>query len=233
MVDGENALKRSDLTEMTLESVCRHLVVKDTGLGTWKFAHASVTEYYTEKGQPWFKDAEAEVAVVLINCLTDCCSRYPWGNPQLEATITVSDVEKWFRRKADPDDVLDPRHPLQIYTHINWLHHIQDIQDGHSRTGDVAHALKRFFGGNPLICSKEYKAFRTIVCGHWSYYATMDNRMAYNPHPEFGFVALGLHRDMDGWWDNEISSLLESTCDYLLETAAAFGHTDLCERFNA
>ncbi|KAM0426280.1 hypothetical protein ACHAPT_008320 [Fusarium lateritium] len=59
-VDGERRLQKSDLTEQTLESVCRHLVVRDPNLGVWKFPHASAAEYFGDKDEAWVKDAQAE-----------------------------------------------------------------------------------------------------------------------------------------------------------------------------
>ncbi|KAJ0270096.1 hypothetical protein COL940_011930 [Colletotrichum noveboracense] len=71
-IDGNKALDSSDLTEPILETVCRHLIVRDSDLGVWKFPHASVAEYFGTKDELWVKDAPAEIAVVLINCLIDC-----------------------------------------------------------------------------------------------------------------------------------------------------------------
>ncbi|CAI0654475.1 unnamed protein product [Colletotrichum noveboracense] len=71
-IDGNKALDSSDLTEPILVTVCRHLIVRDSDLGVWKFPHASVAEYFGTKDELWVKDAPAEIAVVLINCLIDC-----------------------------------------------------------------------------------------------------------------------------------------------------------------
>ncbi|KAH7187296.1 ankyrin repeat-containing domain protein [Fusarium oxysporum] len=54
--------------------------------------------------------------------------------------------------------------------------------------------------------------------------------MGYNPHATFGIIALGLHHVLDGWLDENLSSLVKSRGVGLLYTAATFGHTDLCER---
>ncbi|UQC89467.1 uncharacterized protein CLUP02_14998 [Colletotrichum lupini] len=59
--DGMKALDKSDLTEKMLETVCRHLIVRDPELKVWRFSHASVREYFEDKkGEPWVKDAPAE-----------------------------------------------------------------------------------------------------------------------------------------------------------------------------
>ncbi|KAJ3944291.1 uncharacterized protein N0V96_005817 [Colletotrichum fioriniae] len=47
--DGMKAVDKSDLTEKMLETVCRHLIVRDPDLNVWRFSHASVREYFEDK----------------------------------------------------------------------------------------------------------------------------------------------------------------------------------------
>lgn len=227
--DGECDIDKSDLNEQTLETVCRHLIVRDPNLGVWKFPHASVAEYFGDKEEPWVKDAQAEVTVFLINWMTDCCSNPPsdWPPADPEAGISYTGISRWFETgRADPDDTLDPRHPLQTYIHQNWLHHIQDLPDDDPKVTDVAQALKRFLGESPQQPSTEYYVFFQNILIHQRFCYPYITRSLYEKtHSAFAVVALGLHRVLDGWWDKDLNPPLMSK---LLPFAIQFGDTEVC-----
>ncbi|KAK2013437.1 hypothetical protein LZ32DRAFT_676202 [Colletotrichum eremochloae] len=236
--DGEKALDKSDLTVKTLEDVCRHLIVRDPGLGVWKFPHASVAEHFAAKNEPWVKDAQAEVTIVLINCMIDCCSVYSSVWPPSD--VSKDDWEalsNWFRaRMADPDQTLDPRHPLQVYTRENWLKHIHNLLEQDDRIEDVVLALKRFLGEEgPQQSSNEYQVFCNCIMAYsMSMWETNSNIYRWvKPVTDFvfGVVAFGFHRLLPGWWDREVDlpSLLSDEGLDLLQIATYFGHYDLCQ----
>jgi hypothetical protein len=73
------------ITEQQLESACRHLVVKDSELGLWKFSHASVLDYFKEKNEPWFRNHSAEVTLFMFDQMMKCLSRGLLWNEDSEA----------------------------------------------------------------------------------------------------------------------------------------------------
>ncbi|OHE99342.1 hypothetical protein CORC01_05383 [Colletotrichum orchidophilum] len=240
--DGDKALDKSDLTERILGTVCRHLVVRDPGLGDWKFPHASVAEYFEAKNESWVKDAQAEITIILINCMIDCCSAYSSVWPPSGVFKNDKDfaLHFWFMtEREDQDQTLDPRHPLQEYTQQNWLTHIRDLSEKDDRIGDVARALKRFLGEEgPQQSSREYQVFCTHILAHarWDFFGreyTFDMRFHIKPSTNFvfGVVAMGLHRLLPEWWnrDLDLSSSVNGEGSGLLQIATRYGHYDLCE----
>ncbi|KAF4962946.1 hypothetical protein FSARC_9002 [Fusarium sarcochroum] len=245
-VDGQKALGKSDLTEQTLEWVCQHLIVKDTELKVWKFPHASVGEYFKNKQESWIQDAPAEITICLINCLIDSCAGYPsvWPPPTVRGDWERAEtsmgldrvVRKWLEaRDANPNEISDPRHPLQKYIQKEWLNHVKDVSDQDLMATGVAHALKRFLGENdPQQSSEEYQVFCTfILCGQRWYHDRIDrifNAVKPSKNPTFGIIAMGLYRLLAGWWDQDLdSSQANDAGRDLLAIAAQFGHKDVCE----
>ncbi|KAI3530042.1 hypothetical protein CABS01_16023 [Colletotrichum abscissum] len=235
--DGMKALDKSDLTEKMLETVCRHLIVRDPELKVWRFSHASVREYFEDKkGEPWVKDAPAEVAIVLINCLRDCCAGYSsiWPPSDVEpfsSTLQENsclDLDDWMRAGgADLDQPLDPRHPLQAYIHRNWLAHLHDLSEQDDRAEDVAFALKRFLGEEcPPHSSREYRVF----CRQTSPWFEPQHIQPF-ANFAFGVVAMGLHRFLPEWWNEglDLPSLVNENGLSLLQIATFVGHYDVCQ----
>lgn len=235
-VDGNSPLNKSDLVEKTLESVCRHLVVKDSRLGIWKFPHASVLEYFESERQdePWFKDAEVEVAICLIGCVKDSCSYLPSLLPSslVKDRVGSSDIEEWFRSgTADFDKASDPRHPLQFYAQLNWLDHIYDIKAGNPNIEEIAQALKRFLGNSPNEFSMEFNIFCEYVVKVRAKYHNIERWMKVIRHPAVALIGLGLHKVLHGWWDRDLdlSSKERPNGSDLLTVATDFDQEDLCE----
>lgn len=237
-VDGNSPLNKSDLVEKTLESVCRHLVVKDSRLGIWKFPHASVLEYFENERQDesWFKDAEAEVAICLIGCVKDCCSYLPSILPSslVGDRIKSSAIEEWFRSgTTDLDKPSDPRHPLQIYAQQNWLEHIYDFESENPKIEDITQTLKRFLGNNPNEFSMEFTIFCDYVVKGRAIYYKIERWMKVIRHPAVAIIGLGLHKVLHGWWDRDLdlSSEERPNGSDLLIIATDFDQEDLCEYF--
>lgn len=240
---GDRPLDKSDLTEKVLETVCRHLVVRDPYLGVWKFPHASVAEYFKAKNESWVKDAQAEVTIVMINCMRDCCADYSrvWPPSDIVRYDTSlqdtphPNLKSWFDAGgADPDQPSDPRHPLQAYIQLNWLTHIHNLSGKDNRAGDVALALKRFLGEEGAQqSSREYQVFcsRIMESAQWGYYALIWHQVRPNTNFAFGVVAMGLHRLLPEWWDRDLDlpSLVNQDGLGLLEIATYFGYYDLCQ----
>lgn len=226
----KSLLAESDITEDTLKKVCRNLIVWEPRLKVWKFPHASVAEYFAAKDESWIKNAEAEITVVLINCLTNCCAAAPtdWLPQNIDGTQENAAIMEWlWTGKADPENTLDPRHPLQIYIQLRWVDHIRHLWDQDIKSMDVVQALKRFMGESPQQASDAYHVYvKYIMASQFG-----DTRMRdfiFNKSPVFGIVAMGLHQPLDGWWERDLDSALLPN---LLQIAIYFGHTDLCENF--
>ncbi|KAI3529843.1 hypothetical protein CSPX01_15222 [Colletotrichum filicis] len=226
--DGMEALDKSDLTEKMLETVCRHLIVRDPRLNVWRFSHASVREYFGDKkGEPWIKDAPAEVAIVLINCLRDCCAAYSSIWPDYESASVGTLQERMGAGGAALDQPLDPRHPLQAYIRTNWLAHLHDLSEQDGRAEDVAFALKRFLGEEcPPRSSREYQVFCSPRI-HWLVREHIEPIANF----AFGVVAMDLHRFLPEWWYKglDLPSLVNKNGLGLLQIATYFGHYDLCQ----
>ncbi|KAK1508104.1 uncharacterized protein CCOS01_16105 [Colletotrichum costaricense] len=245
--DGMKAHDKSDLTEKMLETVCQHLIVRDPKLEVWRFSHASVREYFEDKKKErWVKDAPAEVAIVLINCLRDCCAAYSSIWPPSDVDDDDDDSrtlqegcgthsDSWYEAGgADLDQPLDPRHPLQAYIRLNWLTHTHDLPEQDDRAEDVALALKQFLGEErPPCSSKEYQVFcsRAIEPAQWLFYTPMSKQVRPVTNFAFGIVAMGLHRFLPEWWNEglDLPSLVNEEGLGLLQIATHFGHYDLCQ----
>lgn len=76
--EEESRLQDEYFDKSTLESVCEHLLVKDSKLGVWKFPHASVLEYFETKDDSWVRNALGDVTEFLIETLRKCC--VIWGS---------------------------------------------------------------------------------------------------------------------------------------------------------
>ncbi|KAF4784224.1 ankyrin repeat protein [Colletotrichum scovillei] len=248
-IGKEVCLEDSDLTEEKVEVICRHLVVKDT-LGIWKFSHASVSEYFGTKQEPWVEHAKAEVASFLINRLIDCCSAFGTVWPVLEhmwlrewQEMSLYNLETWFQaRPRGHVHTSDPHHPLQLYSQLNWLDCVHGISSQDAKASVVTQSLKRFLGEKgPQQSSEEYQIFCRYVVpmlGSLGGVCRERRNMAYvhvSPdimpptNPILGIVTFGLHHLLAGWWDQDVDlvPMLNENGSDLLTIALRHGHMDL------
>lgn len=215
------------IDESTLESICSHLVVLDSQLRVWKFPHASVAEYFeNQQHRSWIDQAPEEVAILLVSCLIDCYSE--WKIPKRYTKIV-----EFLQTTPDLDNHSDPRHSLQRYTRKYWLQHVQNIQNQCQEATGLSEVLKRFLGppGPQKSSSKQYQAWcrhmssRDVL--HYSHSCYRD--IQPSEKSIFGICALGLHKLLKDWWDEDIdvSQVNREKLD-LLAIAAKHGHDDLC-----
>ncbi|PTB48146.1 hypothetical protein M431DRAFT_100631 [Trichoderma harzianum CBS 226.95] len=219
---AEAALRLSSpITQSTLESICRNLVVRDSKLGVWKFPHASAAEYFEGKHKDWTTRAHEDVAILLISYLIDCYSewRIPLWNESRNLPLGAVDL----------DDYLNFEHPLQDYARRFWVWHARSAADHHR----VSPVLKRFLGaaGPQKSSSQQYQAW----CQHVNVNIRIGpgNLYSYDLFPAeisiFGICALGLHTLLEGWWDKDIDVLMVNSRGMdLLSIAAKYGHRSLC-----
>ncbi|KAJ4165744.1 hypothetical protein LMH87_007364 [Akanthomyces muscarius] len=227
---NENSWNKSDINENILKIVCRNLIVLDSELGVWRFPHASVAEHFGGKDEPWIRNAEAEVAVVLINCLTDSCSSAP---SVLLSARRDTGLKEWIRilhrRKDKLDNTSNPWHPLQAYTRLSWMDHIHHLSDQDSKCTALVHALKQFLGESPQRVSSAYQIFvKYFMASEPLYALCMEAFTMSMTNSVFGVVALGLHRSLEGWWEKDLDHTLLPD---LLLCAISCGRTDLCLDF--
>ncbi|KAI0546424.1 hypothetical protein F4679DRAFT_557848, partial [Xylaria curta] len=227
-VDGEPCLNIDDyLSEPALESICRHLIVKDSQ-DYWKFPHASVEEYFIgEKHRSWTTDdAQAELAKLSLLLLPKAFQnlQLPESNEEAYAIIYAAD------RTAQ-----DPVVSLRNYAAEHWISHIKAIRCKAECTR-VSGLLKRFMVAqdDPWRSTSAYQA--------WARYAdlvdirSLDTRLftrSLEPseNPSFGITAMGLHTLAARWGENCLKQNLNnfnSVGRDLLSIAAKYGHTELC-----
>ncbi|KAK5998063.1 hypothetical protein PT974_00434 [Cladobotryum mycophilum] len=225
--NAEDALKlSSSITESDLESICSHLIVKDSQLEVWKFPHASVAEYFEVTHKIWVDEALEDIAILLLSCLIDCYSS--WTLPTLE-----EDVELFLKKTPDLDNHLDPRHPLQEYTRKHWVWHVKSTANPDQEPIRVPQVLKRFLGveGPQKTSSRQYQAWRRhmLVKSARPYHMLDFDDLKPTEKSIFGICALGFHGFLKDWWDDDIdvSQVNDQGLD-LLAIAAKYGHRELC-----
>jgi ankyrin repeat protein len=238
--DATNVFQEADLTKASLETVCRHLVVHDQRLDEWKFPHASVSEYFKERGKEWMTDREVRIAGLLVEFLADCCSNYGKARSPRDAgfqdededSTSSSSDESWRSELTDPDNSLHPRHPLQKYTSRHWAKHIQGLSGDDSKATKVVEPLKKFIGEG--YSWKQPSSAYQIFCKHIlpQVYAFQSWRVESRAkeHPAFLVAYLGLDKVLQGWWDRDLepSWFKADEGSDLLAVAAAFGRIDIC-----
>ncbi|QYT03017.1 ANK_REP_REGION domain-containing protein [Trichoderma simmonsii] len=225
-INLESVTVSDAIDESTLESICSHLVVLDSQLKVWKFAHASVAEYFENQHQSWIDKAAEDVAILLVSCLTDCYSN--WTPPEY-----YNEAEDFLKTAPDLENYLDPRHPLQNYMRQYWSQHVKNTpHQDHEVTG-LLEAIKRFLGaeGPQATSSQQYQAW----CKHKSFCNDNDGDRfsTWDLEPRqtsiFGICVLGLHTLLTGWWDKNIDvSQVNRMGRDLLAIAATYGHDGLC-----
>ncbi|KAL7959098.1 hypothetical protein V8C34DRAFT_280894 [Trichoderma compactum] len=211
----------SPITQSTLESICRNLVVRDSQLGVWKFPHASAAEYFEGRHKDWTGKAHEDVAILLISYLIDCYSEWRIPQGSLSSELPLS--------KLDLDDHLNLEHPLQDYARRFWAWHARSTSD-HQRVSPI---LKRFLGaaGPQKLSSQQYRRwFLHIWQKETRHMPRLDADDLYPAEKSiFGICALGLDTLLEGWWDNDLDVLLVNDAGMdLLAIAAKYGHRSLC-----
>ncbi|KAL6825903.1 hypothetical protein J3E69DRAFT_335339 [Trichoderma sp. SZMC 28015] len=213
----------SPVTQSTLESICRNLIVRDSRLKVWKFHHASAAEYFEGRHKDWTAKAHEDVAILLISHLIDCYSE--WRIPHWNQSSKLPSYE------LDLDDYLNLKHPFQKYAKRFWVWHARSATNHHR----VSPILKRFLGaaGPQKPSSQQYRI--------WCYHMRQESTTFYMPtrlylgdlFPAemsiFGICAMGLHTLLEGWWDKNIDlSLVNGERMDLLSIAVKYRHHSLC-----
>lgn len=229
--------------ESTVESICRHLIVKDSHLRTWRFSHASVAEYFEKEHKDWSGRAREDVAAVLLSNLL---TRWSVRKAPKRDWVKLVRYHQFDRSESNLDDFWELHHPLQLYTDKYWLLHVRSTSLQSEGQEEVQRLLKCFFGledGPPRSASLAYQAWIEDIQSQgtaWNQHLRLvhlddehhlldasDILPAKNPI--FGICVLGLHGLLRGWWDKglDISQVNAEGLD-LLAIAAKYGHEELC-----
>lgn len=241
-MDGDNAVDNSDLNQLTLETICKDLVVLLPGSRTWGFPHASVAEHFLLKHDPWIQNAKADITILLTYLLIESCAivlPVSLESPPPEAveeweespSLQSSDDGRFKSETESLDDSVD-QYALYTYNHQEWLNHIHDISIQDPKLADLIEALKLFLGqGGPKEPSTEYRVFCDRVLPCHSELFMMEQYFAEpSDNARFGITAMGLIRLLPGWWDQDLDpSELNAHGQNLLAIAAYFGDVFACK----
>lgn len=218
--DGESHDIEDELTEETLRSICRHLVVTDSKRDVWKFPHASIIEYFETEHEWTMAKAHSFVAKHALICLIN-------GHFKCESPTDSEGIDQ-----VSSSNKRDPHHPasyLQEYLRQYWYRHVHALEDLRPHDAQLSRLVKRFIGLNssPQQSSQQYR--------HWIVKHLFDIRNSCDLFPLdngiFGACNFGFYHILQDWWSAgvDISQVNENGLD-LLAIAAGSGHKHLCEK---
>ncbi|RYC65916.1 hypothetical protein CHU98_g284 [Xylaria longipes] len=221
----------SRIPEAALESICRHLIVKDPQ-GKWKFPHASVEEYFRgERHKSWSSDkAQAELAKLSLLLLIENFGDWALPESDEEARVLIKG------RRGD-GKAQDPVISLLHYVAEHWTSHVRAVQDEGDESTSISQLLKHFMiaqdgryrssSGYMTWARYVYVMHRGIGNNNWM----LPRDLSPTENPAFGIAALGLHTVAKQWGEDclklNLVGLNEEGRD-LLSLAARYGHSELC-----
>ena len=218
----------SKITESSLLSLCKNLLVIDSQLKVWRFSHLSVTEYF--ENNHWdLRQANCHVAKVCLGLLIET---YKNTDPDAVSSRLGDEPDQ----KTETHDMLDLAHPLQLYARHHWMIHVQ-MQEGQEVGFMLAHLLKTFFG-SPGESSLQYRRwYRQIVIDSWRRPSTSAftgihiSDIAPERRAVFVMCRFSFYTVLLDWWkDTEIEiSLTNSRGNNLLTLAAMAGCKQICK----
>lgn len=230
---GQFVFDDANLMEANLETICRHLIVKDAK-GYWKFPHASVEEYFLDQGNERAKDwMHGNALVELAELSVFLLKSYKWN---------------WY------NDDKDPKTCLQNYVMFYWVQHVKEVQGTPYAFARIARALKPFMsvedgiyqsslsyqhwieevrGLNYWRYSHHISAYKDEVLQAWGYedgFPLHFGDFEPDDNPAFSIVALGLF-PMTEYWGQDFLDLRKVNWNGLdlLSFAARCGKSEVCE----
>lgn len=224
--DGESHDIEEELTEETLRSICRHLVVKDSKRDVWKFPHASVIEYFETKHEWTMAKAHSFVAKHSLICLIN-------GYSMWELPTDFEEVDE-----VSTSNKRDPRHPasyLQEYMRNYWFRHVYALERLQSHDTQLSRLVNCFMGFNSPLQQSSQQYRRWIEHGQndtkYKYFINNPEDLFPLTNPIFGACAFGFYHVLQDWWSAgvDITQVNETGFD-LLTVAVRNGHQHLCEK---
>ncbi|KAK9446206.1 ankyrin protein [Metarhizium brunneum] len=226
--DDQNVytLERSgELTKRQLAQICCHLINEDVEDDSWKFAHASVLEYFQTQHQSWMEEtAKIELAKLSLLILIERYSTWPLPEDEGLSERPLHYVRSRRRSK------------LENYVSVFWPWHIRATQAGDNGCPQVAHLLKRFMAaeGEALSYSEEYRrwiqhASRQMPYNRFYWPYDLEYCLKPNTNLVFWIIALNLYATAKTWMGGHLNvqQLNWQGLD-ALAFAARYGHDALC-----
>ncbi|KID61782.1 uncharacterized protein G6M90_00g113390 [Metarhizium brunneum] len=209
---------------------------EDIADDSWKFAHASVLEYFQTQHKPWMEE-KAKIELAKLSLLILIEEYNAWPLPEDEG-LTESP-----RGINDPEfgednylELLRSRPGLENYVSEFWPWHIQSTQAGDKGCPEVSHLLKRFMAaeGETLSYSEEYRrwiqhASEQMTSNPFYRDYELEYCLRSNTNPVFWIIALNLYATAKKWMGGHLNvqELNREGLD-ALAFAARYGHDALC-----
>lgn len=230
--DDQNGytLERSrELTKRQLAQICCHLINEYVYEGAWKFAHASVLEYFQTQHKSWMEEkAKIELAKLSLLFLIEWCNTLPL--PKDEGLIKRPHPRDYFTGGLYLQSLR--RGPkLETYVSDYWPWHIQATQAGDKGCPQVSDLLKRFMAaeGEVLSSSQEYR--RWLRHAQEQIHSQISCRYDLSPitNPALGIIVFNLYATAKTWMGGHLNvQQLNGRGLDALTLAAKYGHDSLC-----
>lgn len=232
--DDQNGytLERSrELTKRQLAQICCHLINEYVDEGAWKFAHASVLEYFQTQHKSWMEEkAKIELAKLSLLFLIEWCNTLPL--PKDEGLIKRPHPRDYVWGFTG-DLYLQPPHRGKLETYVSdyWPWHIQATQAGDKGCRQVSPLLKRFMAaeGEILSSSQEYR--RWLRHAQAQIHSQISCRYDLSPitNPALGIIVFNLYATAKTWMGGHLNvQQLNGRGLDALTLAATYGHDSLC-----
>lgn len=227
----------SSITKNGLLSLCNNLLVFDSQLRVWRFAHLSVAEYF-ENSHLELPTSHAFVAKVCLKLLLGS-----WTLNSRKRTYDDIDDGNGRSDESDGDDFNNPPQDfLRLYSVYNWIRHVQ-AQEGQYFDAQLANLLKRFLGSFEES-SEHYRRWHERVRGVKTlrpptYILTRLDKpsirkgdISPGDTPLWAVCRFSIYSLLKDWWASSqaIPSQSNDNGDSLLILAAAGGSLQICKR---
>ncbi|KAM0492985.1 hypothetical protein ACHAP8_009514 [Fusarium lateritium] len=241
---GQVSLHTStQLSESQLQTVCRHLVVPDDSIpgqgsededvyhNAWRFAHASVTEYFEDHHQSWSGDsAVMELARLSLLKVTELYKEY--DGLEHGEDHTCNDLVSYSSYRYPH---LKEQSEFERYITNVWPWHIQAVQRRSLRCPGLSLLLERFlFAPNEThIASQWYRCWFSsadstdFLCSFGLYMS----EIWPVANPLFAIWSLDLYDTGKDWVEPRMDLFkVNKDGNDALALAAKHGHLDLCRQ---
>ena len=216
--------QRYPVKESDFERICHNFIIKDSA-SKWKFAHASVIDYFEETRKDFSIKAPKDVASILLQALIDCYSKLelPQANNALETLL-----EKEQEVEGE-DNCLFVNHPFMKWAESTWVDYVHQTSTESTR---VPKLLQTFLGledsagpGSP------YQIWCRVYCMRPSRRSYTSQDFEPWGNVAFGICTFGLDQHIGTEWEKLIPT---SGVNYsglnLLEVAAKNKRFALCRK---
>ncbi|KAJ6035889.1 NACHT nucleoside triphosphatase [Penicillium herquei] len=224
-------LLSSCISEDSLLSLCRNLLVVDTQTGKWRPSHASVVDYL-ESFHWKITEAHIYAATSSLAFLLGPLDQ----QKEIEATdkISTQPISSSNMNTLQGSWVIGTAvHPFVEYVNMFWPDHARASEQGDRSSLMRLEDLVGRFVGAPFASSMEYQEWcpQYSMSRRKSNYYHLNYFKASTEMSIFGVCALGLFLCLDHWWQElQIDpSLKTKNGHHLLGIASRIGCYPICE----